>query len=73
MLEFGTDPEAYITEYTLVYEDKQAEGVRHLVAFNDWNAIRIATVGIHPQKAWNKDPAASPLSHKKHHSPLGPP
>ena len=24
MLESGTDPEAYITEYTLVYEDKKS-------------------------------------------------
>jgi len=26
MLESGTDPESYITEYTLVYEDKSMPG-----------------------------------------------
>jgi len=29
MLESGTDPESYITEYTLVYEDKSLDPLPH--------------------------------------------
>jgi len=42
-----------------LHSTKRQRVSRLLIAFNGWDTMRIATVGIHPEKAWKTDPVAA--------------
>ena len=64
----GADPEAYITEYTLVYEDKPAAVLSPREGKIDHRKL-LSTL----QQTADRDWLEGYLAHKKQHCPLGPP